>query len=204
MTLLYSPQPNPKLMTKLRSFRRLLIGLTSGLTLCGIGAIALPQAGWSAEKITMKYGPFYRSIPVADLSEYAKTGKPSPELDSFLSLIKDKDRESLTKTLNMKFPFGVVQVDKLLKTSLADGLLKEIASATILPGDTEVVALRGALLIAASSPEGLGTMSMLQSYPTPTLTVDLQRLLVLMKNNKSFKGLGAMMGSFGGAGAMGK
>jgi hypothetical protein len=186
-------------MNQLRSVRRLLIGLASGLTLCGIGAIMSPEAGWSAEKVTMKYGPFYRSIAVADLAEYAASGKPSAELDSFLNLIKDKDRESLTKTLNMKFPFGVVQVDKLLKTPMAEGLLKEVSSATILPGDTEVVALRGALLIAASTKEGLGTLSLLKSYPTPTLTVDLQRLLELMKNSKSFKGLGAMMGSFGGS-----
>ncbi|HEY9825735.1 MAG TPA: alpha/beta hydrolase [Stenomitos sp.] len=186
-------------MTKLHTFRNVLISMASGLTLWGIGAMALPQAGWSAEKITLKYGPFYRSLPVADLVDYANTKNASPELSSFLDMIKDKDRDALTKTLNMKFPFGVVQVDKLLKTPAADGLLTEVASATVLPGKQEVVALRGALLIAASSKEGLGTLSLLQSYPTPTLTVDLQQLLYLMKNSKSFKGLSSMMGSFGGS-----
>lgn len=186
-------------MTNLRSFRRLFVGVTSGLALCGIGSMVSAEAGWSADKITMKYGPIYRSIDVVDLKDYAQTGKPSAELGSFLNLVKPKDRESLTKTLNMKFPFGVVQVDKLLKTPAAEGLLKEVSGATILPGGSELVALRGALLIAASSKDGLGTMSLIESYPTPTLTVDLKKLLVLMKNSKSFKGLGAMMGSFGGA-----
>jgi hypothetical protein len=186
-------------MTNLRSFRRLFVGVTSGLALFGLGSLVLAPAGWSSEKITMKYGPIYRSIAVADLKEYAQTGKPSTELASFLGLVKGKDRESLTKTLNMKFPFNVVQVDKLLKTPAADGLLTEVAGATILPGNEEVKALRGALLIAASSKEGLGTLSLMDSYPTPTLTVDLKKLLVLMKNNKSFKGLSSMMGSFGGS-----
>lgn len=186
-------------MTKFQSLRRLMIGVTSGLTLWGVGALLTAQAGWSAEKITMKYGPIYRSIAVADLREYATSGKPSDELGSFLSLIQDKDRESLTKTLNMKFPFNVVAVDNLLKSPAADGMLKEVASATVLPGDTEVVAMRGALLIAASSKEGLGTLSLLESYPTPTLTVDLQKLLHLMKNSAAFKGLGSMMGSMGGS-----
>jgi Alpha/beta hydrolase of unknown function (DUF1400) len=95
----------------------------------------------------------------------------------------------------MKFPFNVVAVDKLLKTPSADALLTEVASATILPGDTEVTAMRGALLIAASSKEGLTTTNLMKSYPTPTLTVDLKRLLALMKG-KSFKNLGGMMGSF--------
>jgi Alpha/beta hydrolase of unknown function (DUF1400) len=186
-------------MTNLRSFRRLIVGVTSGLALCGLGSMISAPAGWSAEKVTMKYGPIYRSIAVADLKEYAQTGKPSAELGSFLSLVKDKDRASLTKTLNMKFPFNVVQVDKLLKTPAAEGLLTEVAGATILPGNEEVKALRGALLISASSKEGLGTLSLLENYPTPTLTVDLKKLLVLMKNNKSFQGLGSMMGSFGGS-----
>jgi Alpha/beta hydrolase of unknown function (DUF1400) len=190
-------------MTKLRSFPRLLVGITSGLALCGIGAMVSADAGWASDKITMKYGPIYRSLNVVDLKEYAQTGKPSAELESFLKLVKDKDRASLTKTLNMKFPFGVVQVDKLLKTPAADGLLTEVSSATILPGGAEVVALRGALLIAASSKEGLGTMSLIESYPTPTLTVDLKKLLVLMKTSKSFKGLSSMMGSFGGGAAGG-
>jgi hypothetical protein len=186
-------------MTNLRSFRRLLVGVTSGLALCGLGSLVLAPAGWSAEKITMKYGPIYRSIAVADLKEYAQTGKPSDELGSFLRLVKPKDRESLTKTLNMKFPFTVLQVDRLIKTPAAEGLLTELSGATVLPGNEELKALRGALLIAASSKDGLGTLSLLDSYPTPTLTVDLKKLLVLMKNNKSFKGLGAMMGSMGGS-----
>ncbi|MGB8698866.1 MAG: alpha/beta hydrolase [Thermosynechococcaceae cyanobacterium] len=193
-------------MTQSRSFRQLLLGMASGLALVGFQATVGIQAGWSADKITLKYGPFYRSLPVGDLREYATTGQPSAELDAFLSMVKDKDRQSLTKTLNMKFPFNVVAVDKLVKTPMADGLLKEISSATILPGGKEDIALRGALLIAASSKEGLGTLSMLESYPTPVLTVDLQRLLYLMKNSKSFKGLESMMGSMGGSmgGAMGK
>jgi hypothetical protein len=186
-------------MTNLRSFRRLLVGVTSGLALCGLGSLVLAPAGWSAEKITMKYGPIYRSIAVADLKEYAQTGKPSDELGSFLRLVKPKDRESLTKTLNMKFPFTVLQVDRLIKTPAAEGLLTELSGATVLPGNEELKALRGALLIAASSKDGLGTLSLLDSYPTPTLTVDLKKLLVLMKNNKSFKGLSSMMGSMGGS-----
>lgn len=183
-------------MTKLSSVPRLLVGVASGLTLLGFSALISARPGFAAEKITLQYGGFYRSIDVADLVAYSETGIPTPELGSFLNLIKDKDREQLVKTLKMKFPFNAVAVDRLLKTPVAEGLLKEVASATILPGDTEVVAMRGALLIAASSKEGLTTTNLLKSYPTPTLTVDLKRLLSLMKNGSAFKGLGSMMGSF--------
>jgi Alpha/beta hydrolase of unknown function (DUF1400) len=185
-------------MIQLRSVRRLLLGVASGLTLCGFSALISAQPGWAAEKITLRYGGFYRSISVSELVQYAETGKAEPELASFLDLIKEKDRAQLTKALKMKFPFNVVAVEKLLKTPTADALLNEVASATILPGPEgiEVTALRGAMLIAASSKEGLGTTNLMKSYPTPTLTVDLKRLLDLMKNGKAFKGLGGMMGSF--------
>jgi hypothetical protein len=182
-------------MTQLRSVRRLLLGVASGLTLCGFSALISAQPGWASEKITLRYGGFYRSIAVADLVQYSETGQATPELDSFLNLIKDKDKAQLVKTLKMKFPFNVVAVDKLLKTPSADALLTEVAGATILPGDTEVTAMRGALLIAASSKEGLTTTNLMKSYPTPTLTVDLKKLLALMKG-PAFKNLGGMMGSF--------
>lgn len=180
-------------MTDSRSFYRWFFGAASALTLLGMEALT-NAPGWAADKITVKYGPFYRSVAVQDLADYSATGKPSSELASLLSLVDEKEKESLKQGLQLKFPFDVVAVDELLKSPLADGLLTQVADATILPGDTEKVALRGAMLISASSPEGLGTLSLLRSYPTPTLTVDLKKLLKLMESNKgALQGLGGMM-----------
>jgi hypothetical protein len=173
-------------MNKQPSFLQWLTRAAFGATLLGMGLVAQPS--WGAEKVTAKYGPFYRSIPVADLQQYAETGK---------------ERESMRKGLNLKLPFNVVTVDKLFKSPAADQLLTQVADATILPGDVEKVALRGAILTAAASKEGLGTMSILKSYPTPTLTVDMKKMLKLMEANKGgIPGLGGMMGLPGGGGAM--
>jgi Alpha/beta hydrolase of unknown function (DUF1400) len=182
-------------MTKFRSVRRLLIGAASGLALSGLSAMTSVQPSWGAEKVTLRFGGFYRSLAVADLVEYANTGKTTPELASFLMLVKSKDKEQLTKTLKMKFPFDVATVDKLLMGPTGSELLKEAASATILPGGAEVVAMRGALLTAAASKEGLSTTNLIQSYPTQTLTVNIKRLLSLMKNGAALKNLSGMMGS---------
>jgi hypothetical protein len=189
-------------MNKQPLFRQWLTRAAFGATLLGMGLVAQPS--WGAEKVTAKYGPFYRSIPVADLQQYAETGKATPLLDSFLSLVDKKERESMRKGLNLKLPFNVVTVDKLFKSPAADQLLTQVADATILPGDVEKVALRGAILTAAASKEGLGTMSILKSYPTPTLTVDMKKMLKLMEANKGgIPGLGGMMGLPGGAGSPG-
>jgi Alpha/beta hydrolase of unknown function (DUF1400) len=166
-----------------------------------IGAIALEfgflaQPGLSAEKLTARYGPFYRSFSVSDLQQYADTGKASPQLNSFLSLVNQKKKDSLRTILNLKLPLGVVAVDGILKSSRADQLLTKLSDATILPGHLEKEALRGAIITAAASKEGLGTMSILNHYPTPTLTVDLKKMLTLLKENKDIiPGLGGMGGT---------
>lgn len=182
-------------MTKLRSVRRLLVGVASGLTFCGLSVMMSATSSSAAEKVTFRYGAFYRSIAVADLVEYANTGKATPDLNSFLGLVKAKDRQQLVSTLKIKLPFNVAAVDRLLQTPTADGLLKEVSSATILPGGSEFLAMRSAILVAASTKEGLTTTNLLRSYPTPTLTVDLKRLSKLMKG-QTFQSLGGMMGEF--------
>ena len=188
-------------MTRLSSLRSWMLGAAATLAMVGVESFGLTQGGWAAEKVTVKYGPFYRSVGVADLAQYASSGQATPELASLLSLVKEEEKTSLKEGLNLKFPFDVVAVDKLINSPLADGMLTQVADATILPGDVEKVALRGALLIAASSQEGLGTLSLLNSYPTPTLTIDLKKLLKLMEANKgALQGMGALMQG-GGAGA---
>jgi hypothetical protein len=169
-------------MIKLPLLRDWLTGIAIGSTIVGIGLFSSPS--WCAQKVTAKYGPFYRSIAVADLERYAETGKASPELSSFLRLVKEKKRESFRKALRLKLPFDVVTVDEMLKSPLADQLLTQVAEVTILPGHVEKEAMRSAIVAAAASKEGLGTLSVLKNYPTPTLTIDLQKMLVMMKANK--------------------
>jgi sialic acid synthase SpsE len=169
-------------MIKLPLLRDWLTSITLSSTIVGLGFLSSP--GWCAQKVTAKYGPFYRSIAVADLEQYAETGKASSELNSFLRLVKEKQRESFRKALRMKLPFDVVTVDEMLKSPLAEQLLTQVAEVTILPGHVEKEAMRSAIVAAAASKEGLGTLSVLRNYPTPTLTVDLQKMVKMMKANK--------------------
>lgn len=187
-------------MIKLNLFRQWSAGIAFGAAVIGVGFLAQPS--WSADKLTVKYGPFYRSLLVSDLQQYAETGKASPELSSFLNLVKGKQKDSLRKALNLKMPFDVVTVDKLLKSPFADQLLTKVADVTILPGHFEKEALRSALIVSAASKEGLGTMGILKNYPTQTLTVDLKKMLKLLKDSKGgipgLEGMGGSMGLPGG------
>ncbi|MGF1600848.1 MAG: alpha/beta hydrolase [Thermosynechococcaceae cyanobacterium] len=175
----------------LNFLRRSTLRLAGSFIVLGLGSGLVGAPGQAAEKVIIKYGAFGRSVSVADLREYAETSKASPELASVLSIVKSEQKESLQKGLKIKLPFNAVQVDKLLRSGPGAQLLPQVAKVTILPGDSEELAMRSALVIAAGSKEGLGTLSFLEAYPTPTLTIDARAMQKLLKSNAS---LGALMG----------
>jgi hypothetical protein len=179
----------------LHLLHRSVSGLIGSLVVLGLGLV-VDTPSHAAEKVSIKYGPFSRSVTVADLKQYAETSKASPELTSILRLVKSEQRESLQKGLKTKLPFNAVQVDKLLRSGPGAQLLPQVAKVTILPGDSEEMAMRSALVIAAASEEGLGVLSFLDAYPTPTLTLDARAMQKLLKSNAS---LGSLLG--GGSGS---
>lgn len=179
----------------LHSFRRTISGLSGFLTIIGCSLMSTPSQ--AAEQVTIKFGPFGRTVSVADLRTYAETSRASPELASVLSIVKSEQRESLQKGLNIKLPFEAVQVDKLLRSGPGAQLLPQVAKVTILPGDAEELAMRSGLVLAADSEEGLGVLSFLEAYPVPTLTLDARAMQKLLKSNSD---LGSLLGGFGGLG----
>lgn len=150
----------------------------------------------AAETVVLKYGPFARSVSVDSLISYASTGKATGNLASLLSVVKSDQRESMAGLLKAKLPFGVVQTDQLIRSPIGDQFLKEIATATILPGnsDSEVKALRSAAVLAAAQDKSISFGTMLQKYPTPTMTVDLPVLIKILKTNPM---VGALLGGGG-------
>ena len=150
----------------------------------------------AAETVVLKYGPFARSVSVGSLKTFADTGKAPQDLASLLKVVKSDQRQSMAGLLNTKLPFGVVQVDKLLRSPIGEQFLNDFASATILPGDSEVKALRSAAILAAAQDKSISFGTMLEKYPTKTMTIDLPALMKVLKNNPA---IGSLLGSQGGS-----
>ncbi|MCM1981374.1 alpha/beta hydrolase [Lyngbya confervoides] len=170
--------------------RRLSLPLVSMGALIGVFIGGLQAQ--AAEKVTLKYGPFYRSVSVAELKDYASSGKTSGSLTSLLGVVGSDQRQSLLGLLNTTLPYDVLQVDRLLRSPLGEQLLKDMAAATILPGaeGTEALALRSAAVTAAAADKQLSFVTLLEKYPVPTLTVDLPLLMQVLKSNPA---LGALI-----------
>jgi|GEM_PF-2279913 len=169
--------------------RRFLSVFSSALMFVGLSGLSLPSK--AAEKITVNYGAFGRSIAVSDLRQYLETGKPPSRLASILSVVGQQERESLLAGLKFKVPLNVVVMDKLLRSPQGEQLLTQVAETTSLPGGEEKLALRSALIVAASSKDGVGLLSFLEAYPSQTLSIDIPAVQKLLKSSDM---LGGFMG----------
>lgn len=168
-------------------FRRYALGLTGSLLL--LMSDSMSPLSKAAEKITFKFGPFSRSISMADLRQYAKNAEAPPELASLLNKMKSEQRDSQKKGLNTSLPFSVIQMDQLLRSEPGTRLLPQIAQLTFLPGGSEELALRSALIGAAASDEGLTVLKILETYPTPNLTVDMKAMQKFLKSSQGIRSL---------------
>jgi lysophospholipase L1-like esterase len=171
----------------MKYFYRLLISLSGCLIflLVHSGLGLLPSL--AAEKVTVRYGLFEQSIPVADIRNYGETQKASSDLQSFLDYLSAKEKEKFQDALQVKMSLDIVALDKLINTGMGKQILSFASSAIARRDQAGIPALRSAIIIGARSPEGLGLVTFLEAYPSNQLVVDVSKIskLVGLANSSS-------------------
>ncbi|MBD0266345.1 MAG: alpha/beta hydrolase [Tolypothrix sp. Co-bin9] len=171
----------------MKYFYRLLISLSGCLIflLLHSGLGLLPSL--AAQKVTVRYGLFEQSIPVADIRDYAENQKASADLQSFLDYLSAKEKQKFQDALQVKMSLNVVALDKLLNTGMGKQILSFASQAIARRDQASIPALRSAIIIGSKSPEGLGLVSFLTAYPSNQLVVDVSKIskLVGMANSSS-------------------
>ncbi|MBD2507691.1 alpha/beta hydrolase [Nostoc muscorum FACHB-395] len=171
----------------MKYFYRLLISLSGCLIflLVHSGLGLLPSL--AAEKVTVRYGLFEQSIPVADIRNYGEKQKASSDLQSFLDYLSAKEKEKFQEALQVKMSLDIVALDKLINTGMGKQILSFASGAIARRDQASTQALRSALIIGAKSPEGLGLISFLEAYPSNQLVVDVSKIskLVGLANSSS-------------------
>ncbi|WP_375503084.1 alpha/beta hydrolase [uncultured Nostoc sp.] len=171
----------------MKYFYRLLISLSGCLIflLLHSGLGSLPSL--AAEKVTIRYGLFERSIPVADIRNYADNQKVSADLQSFLHYLSPEEKQKFQDALQVKMSLDIVALDKLINTGMGKQILSFASVAIARRDQASIQALRSAIIIGAKSPEGLGLVSFLAAYPSNQLVVDVSKIskLVGMANSSS-------------------
>ena len=171
----------------MKYFYRLLISLSGCLIFLLLHSCFGLLPSLAAEKVTVRYGLFEQSIPVADIRNYGETQKVSADLQSFLGYLNAKQKQKFQDALQVKMSLDIVALDKLINTGMGKQILSFASGAIARRDQASIQALRSAIILGAKSPEGLGITSFLEAYPSNQLVVDVSKFskLVSMANFSS-------------------
>ncbi|MGG6239207.1 alpha/beta hydrolase [Nodosilinea sp. AN01ver1] len=138
-------------------------GLSLGATLL----VGLPVQ--AAEAIFFRYGLAERSVSTRSLETLVETGQLTDDLASYVNLVglTEAEVEQLRQNLDRPLEVDGVLLSRFLYSNLGEELLEQVgAILQTRVGDNGKLALRAALIQAATSPEGLSAINVVRSLPT--------------------------------------
>lgn len=154
------------------------------LTLSILTALLTSIPARAAEKVSFFYGTFSESIQISSLENFAKNGIVGPDLNFYFKLAKvnaetqRKFREALSKPI----PINPVLLSRFTYSEMGELILNQLGLYFQIPKQGNgKYALRSALILAASDPEGLTLLNFLEKYPT-NLYIDVAQSLQAFEN----------------------
>ncbi|MEG4860935.1 alpha/beta hydrolase [Microcoleus sp. K1-B6] len=169
MNCLFSSLSTAALRTR-RSIAQKYLGL------CAFTAVCTAAPAMGAERIYVTYGPLEESVPIESLALFAKEGKIDSNLDGFAQYVKESQLAEIRSALQARAEISHVTIAQFLYTPQGEVLLKRlgrvIQTKARQPG---FYAIRAALILAASDPEGLTILNVLRKFPTYGIRIDIAR-----------------------------
>ena len=164
----------PSLSTAALRTRRLIAPKYLGLFAFTAVCTAAPALG--AERIYVTYGAVEVSVPIESLALFAKEGKIDSNLDGFAQYANESQLAGIRSALQAKAEISQVTIAQFLYTPQGEVLLKRlgrlIQTKARQPG---FYAIRAALILAASDPEGLTIVNVMRKFPTYGIRIDIAR-----------------------------
>jgi predicted dienelactone hydrolase len=170
-----------------------LKGLLCSLSLvCGWG-VGMPTS-YGAETVTIELGPFRQTVELADVENFARTGKMPPELKAFSSFLTPQVRDLLNQKLQVNPAFADKFFDEIVRTPQGKQLISSLGA--VIPGST-TESLRDTLNLTLRQVNGLNVLGFLRAYPGENVTVDATKAvgltLALNSANLQSQAFGALL-----------
>lgn len=149
----------------------LLLSLPSLLT------VLKSKPALSAEKLYVSYGPLDLSLSVDSLETFAKSGKIDDELKFYARFINKGTLVQTRQLLQQRVDISPVAVSQFTYSPTGEMLLKRLGRVIETKSSQDgFYALRSALILAASDPEGLTVLNVMRRYPTYGIRLNLALL----------------------------
>jgi predicted dienelactone hydrolase len=147
---------------------------------CGGSAIA-------ADRILFNYSILGRSISVRALETYARDGILTEDLASYARFVKSTQLAQLREGLQQKVELSPVGISQFLYSPPGELLLNRVSRLIqTRSGEGSFYALRSALVLAASDPQGLTPLNILRQYPSPDVVVNVEEIVGLVDEVNRF------------------
>ncbi|MBE9140443.1 alpha/beta hydrolase [Nodosilinea sp. LEGE 07088] len=122
----------------------------------------------AAEEIFFRYGSLERSVRLSSVEALVNEGRIEDDLALYLDLVglSEAETDQLRRNLDRPLPLDGVLLSRFFYTDLGEELLEQVG--TIVQTRSRqngLLALRAALVQAATSPEGLSPLSVLRYLP---------------------------------------
>lgn len=146
-----------------------------------IASLLSPQPCQAAQVITLRYGLFGLSVPIADLHRYAETQQATPALHTILRFLDSDTQQALYTLLHTQLPLDVVTADHILNQPVGVQALTQLSQVIAEPKQAQVQALRAAIVLGIHPPNGISLLSALDAYPQQRLTIEVSKLPALLE-----------------------
>ena len=164
-------QPVSLQQTWARTAHGLMWSLALGLS----WGASIPSA-LAAEQVTLRLGPLEQKIAIADLEQFAKTGKLPPTLQIYAPVLTPQVRELLNRRLQIDPNLADKVIDEWLGSPTGKQLINSLGVA--IPDGT-IPQIQAAVALAAQQVNGLNLVSFLRAYPKENVTLDASAALAI-------------------------
>ncbi|MBW4615160.1 MAG: alpha/beta hydrolase [Desmonostoc vinosum HA7617-LM4] len=151
-------------------------------------AIALTQflgansSAQAADTVVARFGLFTESVSLAELQKAAESGEFPASLQPYTNSLSQEQRRSLLGALRMRIPLNIVTISRLANTQIGTSILNDIATAVARKDKAGLQALRAALVLGSTAPQGLSVLSFIAAYPSQRLEIDVPQAFRIVGN----------------------
>lgn len=139
-------------------------------------AFVITSPAQAADRITFWFGTAQRSLSLNSLELYATQADVTPELEFYLNQLTVLQQQQLKTLLRQRLEISPTTISQVTYSAIGEALLQQAGN--VIQTDARqngFQALRAALLLAASDPDGLTAINILRQFPGQSIHVDLDQ-----------------------------